>query len=160
MEIVTGPGKATEEMDAALVRATIADDVSHVRRARLDAATKIALRGLIVAGGLALGLGMLTWAGVGGKQVGGFHVILGMVVVLSLWGLCVLAARARVSRAAVALAATCGVIVAALGMTQEQLVPGAWHWTIRVTHLVVSMGAIWWGRRLASLTRRRQVVLG
>jgi hypothetical protein len=122
----------------------------------MDTATKVAQRSLLGAGGLALGLGVLVWAGVGGKQVGGFHVILGMVVVLSLWALCVIAARAGISRAAIALAASSGVIVTSLGIAQKQLVPGDWHWTIRVTHLVVSMGAIWWGRHLVSLMRRRE----
>jgi len=118
----------------------------------MDTATKIAHRTLLSAGGLALGLGMLVWAGV--TQVGGFHVILGILVVLSLWVLCVIAMRARVSRAAIALAAAWGVIVASLGIMQEQLVPGDWHWTIRLAHLVISMGAMWWGNRLVILMRR------
>jgi hypothetical protein len=112
--------------------------------------TKFAERILLGTGGLALALGALTWMGVGGKQVGGFHVILGMTLVLSLWTLCVAATRAGVSRAAVALAASCGVIVLFVGIAQEQLVPDDWHWMIKVTHLVISMGAIWWGRRLVA----------
>lgn len=120
----------------------------------MDRATRIAERTLLRAGGLALGLGLLVWAGVGEKQVGGFHVIAGTVVVLSLWVLCVIAARAGVPKATVALAACCGVIVTLFGVAQEQLVPGDWHWTVRLTHLVISMGAIWWGRRLVSLMRR------
>ena len=34
---------------------------------------------------------------------------------------------------------------------QEELLPGSWHWTIQVLHLAISMGAIWWGRRLVRL---------
>lgn len=122
----------------------------------MDHATKIAHRSLIVTGGLALALGLLVWAGAGAKQVGGLHVILGIAVVSSLWALCVIAALARVSRAAIARAAAWGVLVATLGIVQERLVAGDWHWTIRVTHLVISMGAIWWGRRLVGLIGRRR----
>jgi hypothetical protein len=38
--------------------------------------------------------------------------------------------------------------VIVFGMTQEELLEGSWHWTIQVLHVVISMGAIWWGRRL------------
>jgi hypothetical protein len=41
-----------------------------------------------------------------------------------------------------------------LGLAQEELVTGDLHWTIQVAHLAISMGAIWWGRRLVSLMRR------
>jgi hypothetical protein len=120
---------------------------------------KVAERLLLGTGGALLVLGLLMWAGVGGKQVGGLHVTLGMVLVLTLWTLCVAAARSGVSRIAVALAASCGVIVFTFGIAQEQIVPGDWHWTIRVAHVVISMGAIWWGRRLASLMRQRETSL-
>lgn len=116
---------------------------------------EIGERILLGTGGALLVLGLLMWTGVGGKQVGGFHVILGMMLVLTLWTLCLAAARAGVSRTAVALAASCGAIVLTFGIAQEQIVPGDWHWTIRVAHVVISMGAIWWGRHLASLMRER-----
>jgi hypothetical protein len=38
-----------------------------------------------------------------------------------------------------------------LGLAQEDLLSGSWHWTIQVLHVAVSMGAIWWGRRLVKL---------
>lgn len=117
---------------------------------------KVAERVLLGTAGALLTLGVLMWADVGGKQVGGLHVTLGMVLVLTLWTLCVAAARAGVSRTAVALAASCGVIVFTFGIAQEQIVTGDWHWTVRVAHVAISMGAIWWGRRLASLMRRRE----
>ncbi len=45
------------------------------------------------------------------------------------------------------------------GIAQKQLVPGDWHWTIQVTHVVISMGAVWWGRRPVSLMRRREATV-
>ena len=42
-------------------------------------------------------------------------------------------------------------LVVLLGLTQEVLVEGDAHWAIQVLHVAVSMGAIWWGRRLVKL---------
>jgi hypothetical protein len=42
-------------------------------------------------------------------------------------------------------------------LVQEDLLTGSWHWTIQVLHLAVSMGAIWWGRRLVKLIGQAQL---
>ena len=108
-------------------------------------------------GGLILVLGLMIWSGRFGKQVGGLHVVLGMLLVLMLWVLSGLAARAGVDRRAATWAASWGLIVLALGLGQEGILAGQWHWTIQVLHVVLSMGAIWWARRLLTLIRQRAI---
>jgi hypothetical protein len=53
----------------------------------------------------------------------------------------------------VVLAIVWGVITLALGMTQTQLLPGAFHWVIQVIHLVVGLAAIGLGDRLAQMSQ-------
>ena len=122
----------------------------------MKSATRAAQIMLLGTGGLLLVLGLLIWAGQGEQLIGGVHVALGMILVLTLWALAAMAARSGVAIRTVALAAAYGFIVLAFGLAQEGLLPGDWHWTIRVTHVAISMGAIWWGRRLVSLMRRER----
>jgi hypothetical protein len=122
----------------------------------MKTSTRVAQIILLGMGGLLLVLGVLIWTGQGGQLVGGVHVALGMILVLTLWALAAIAARSGVSIRTVALAASYGFVVLAFGLTQEELLPGDWHWTIQVTHVAISMGAIWWGRRLVSLMRRER----
>jgi hypothetical protein len=107
---------------------------------------KVALITLLGCGGLLLALGLIIWAG--GWELVGVHKLLGYVLILSLWTICVIAARVGVLAGTVAFAAAWGVLVLVVGLAQEELMPGSWHWTIQVMHVVISMGAIWWGRRL------------
>ena len=79
-------------------------------------------------------------------------------MIASLWTICVVTARSGVPAATVVFAAVWGLVVLALGLTQEELVTGSWHWTIRVLHVVISMGAVGWGRHLACVLRRTQPV--
>jgi len=94
-------------------------------------------------------LGVLFWSG----SVRGMipvHMLLGFVLVLALWTLAGLAARAGVSPALVVVAVLWGLLVAVLGMTQEQLLPGDYHWVIQVAHLLVGLAAIGQGEGLAA----------
>jgi hypothetical protein len=114
---------------------------------------KVALGILMACGALLLVLGVLIWTGDWDGLIP-VHVALGVILVCALWFVCWMAARAGVPTATVAFAAGWGVLVVVLGLGQEELVPGDLHWTIQVLHLSISMGAIWWGRRLLSLMRR------
>lgn len=118
---------------------------------------RVATRVFVGTGGVVLALGLMIWSGRFGAQVGGLHVLLGMTLILGLWVLCAVAVRAGVDHGPIAWAASCGAIVLVFGLVQEQLLPGSWHWTIRVLHMVISMGAIWWGRRLLRLIRAQAV---
>jgi hypothetical protein len=77
------------------------------------------------------------------------HILFGIVLVLSLWTLAILAARAGLPPALVAPAVVWGVIVLLLGLTQDQLLPGSAHVVIKVLHLLVGLGAIGLAERLA-----------
>ncbi len=114
---------------------------------------KVALRTLIGCGGLLLVLGLVIWTGHGDALIPA-HIALGVALVLSLWTIAGIAARSGVPFPVVAIAAGWGAVVVLLGLTQEALLPGGWHWTVQVAHVVISMGAIAWGRRLAQLIRR------
>lgn len=78
------------------------------------------------------------------------HMMVGMVLVLLLWALAVLAARAGVRPGFVALAIVWGFVVPILGITQTRLLPGSAHWVIEVLHLLVGLGAIGQAEGLAA----------
>ncbi|MGE5226409.1 MAG: hypothetical protein ACM3OO_05990 [Planctomycetaceae bacterium] len=122
----------------------------------MGTALKVAVATLIGCGALLLGLGVAIWTGDGDGLIP-LHVAIGVVLVLTLWTVCGIAARSGVSSGTVAFAAAWGVLVVVLGLIQEELVPGDLHWTIQVLHILVSMGAIWWGRRLAGLIARARL---
>ena len=106
--------------------------------------------------GLALvTLGLLFWTG-NARDLIPLHMLLGLVLVLSLWVLAGLAARAGVPMGLVALAVAWGLIVPALGLTQAQLLPGSAHWVIQVLHLLVGIGAIGQAEGLAARIKARQ----
>ena len=100
-------------------------------------------------------LGMLFWTGHALTLIP-VHMLVGFVLVLSLWALAVLAARAGVHPAFVALAIVWGLIVPILGLTQQRLLPGDAHWVIQILHLLVGLGAIGQAEGLAARIKGRQ----
>jgi len=106
---------------------------------------QIALRG---SGVLVLLLGLSLWSGRGYSLLN-VHMLLGVIVVLALWTLAGLAAKAGAPPVQVAVAVLWGFIVPALGMTQTQFFPGSGHWVVRLIHLLVGGAAIAQGERLA-----------
>jgi hypothetical protein len=100
-------------------------------------------------------LGVLFWTGHAETLIP-VHMLVGFVLVLSLWALAGLAARAGVHPAFVALAIVWGLIVPILGLTQERLLPGDAHWVIQVLHLLVGLGAIGQAEGLAARIKGRQ----
>jgi len=83
-----------------------------------------------------------------------FHILVGVVLVLSLWILAFLAARAGVSWKMSTVAFVWGLVVVILGVTQNQILPGNLHWLIKVLHLVLGLGAIGLGERLSAGVKR------
>src|SRR5512132_2337826 len=115
-------------------------------------AIKVSLAVLLGCGALLLALGLIIWTGIGDhEQLVDVHVTIGVVLVLTLWTIAAIAARSGVRARTVAIAAAWGLLVVLFGLAQEDLLTGSWHWTIQVLHLAISMGAIWWGRRLVKL---------
>ena len=123
----------------------------------MKTATTIAQMLLRLAGLIAIVLGLLFWTG-NFLQLIPIHMLAGIVVVLSLWTLAGLAARAGVPIGLVALAIVWGLIVPILGMTQNQLLPGSAHWVIQVLHLLLGAGAIGQGEGLAARIKRARTL--
>src|SRR5512132_4492808 len=118
-------------------------------------AIKVALAILFGCGALLLALGIIICTG-HGDQLTPVHVTLGVVLIVTLWTIAAIAARSGVPARTVAFAAAWGLLVVLFGLAQEDLVTGSWHSTIQVLHVAISMGAIWWGRRLVQLMQRAQ----
>ncbi|MBK9710891.1 MAG: hypothetical protein IPO81_06055 [Kouleothrix sp.] len=100
-------------------------------------------------------LGVLFWTG-NALQFLPVHMLLGLALVILLWALAGLAARAGVHPGAVALAIGWGLLVPALGITQSRLLPGSAHWVIQALHLLVGLGAIGQAEGLARRIARAQ----
>lgn len=93
-------------------------------------------------------LGVLFWTGnaFAWLQV---HMLTGILLVLALWVQSVLAARTGLGWTVVVVAFVWGLIVVALGMTQDSLLTGDLHWLIKVLHLLVGLGAVGMAESLA-----------
>jgi hypothetical protein len=102
-------------------------------------------------------LGGLFWTG-NALGLVPLHMLVGFLLVLGLWTLAALAARAGVPASMVALAAVWGLVVPVLGLNQERLLVGSAHWVIEVLHLLVGLGALGLAERLAARTRERTAV--
>lgn len=112
-------------------------------------ATTIAQSLVRLTGLIQIVLGALFWTGYALNLVP-VHMLVGSILVLSLWTLAFLATRADVSRGFVLLAVLWGLLVPVLGMTQARILPGNAHWVIQVIHLLVGLSAIGIGEGLAS----------
>jgi hypothetical protein len=104
-------------------------------------------------GAILLVLGVLFWTGRARSWVG-LHMALGLVLALALLLLAGLAVRARAARGLAALVGVWTLAMLALGMLQDQLLTGDRHWIVEVTHLVLGLGALGLGARLAAVLRR------
>ena len=70
------------------------------------------------------------------------HRTIGMLFVLALWGIATVALVQRRATGLAVFAIAWGVVVAAVGFTQQQLLPGDLHWIVRVLHLVIAMASM------------------
>ncbi|HZR35640.1 MAG TPA: hypothetical protein VFA75_09720 [Nevskia sp.] len=92
-------------------------------------------------------LGILFWTGHAYALVQ-VHMAFGLVFVLGLWALAGIAAGRGAPLPAVLAAIVLGLAVLALGMTQTRLLPGGYHWLIRLLHLALGMAAMGIAERL------------
>jgi uncharacterized membrane protein YuzA (DUF378 family) len=120
----------------------------------MKTATTIAQWLVRCCGVVLIALGLLFWTE-NALSLVPIHMLLGLVLVLSLWTLAGLAARAGVNPGLVALAIVWGLIVPVLGMTQASLLPGSLHWIVRIVHLLVGLAAIWQAENLAGRIKGR-----
>src|ERR687886_1273779 len=93
-------------------------------------------------GVLLLILGLLIWSGDAPASLIPVHMLLGLLLVLSLWLLAAVASQAGIPAGMAAGVAVPGLIVLILGLVQDRLLPGAAHWVIQVLHLLVGLVAI------------------
>jgi len=98
-------------------------------------------------------LGILFWTG-NTLELVPVHMLLGLILVISLWALAFLAARAGAPPAQVIAAVVWGLVVPVLGVTQDQLVPGDAHVLIRILHLLVGLIAIGMAEGLGQRIKR------
>jgi hypothetical protein len=122
----------------------------------MNPATTVVRMLLRVTGLVQIVLGLLFWTG-NARGLIPLHQLVGFLLVLSLWTLAALAARAGVQPGLVVLAAVWGLVVPVLGLTQDQLLPGSAHWLIQVLHLLVGLAAIGQGEALAGRILGRPV---
>jgi hypothetical protein len=65
-----------------------------------------------------------------------------MIFVLLLWSIAVLALAQRRRVGLALLAILWGVVLAAVGFTQQRILPGDLHWIVRVLHLAIGLAAM------------------
>ena len=88
----------------------------------------------------ALLLGLIVW--ITGINIVAIHMLFGLTLTLSFLivsSIMVLTGGRRVLGLAGIIYA---LIVPVFGVTQDALLPGDWHWLIRVAHLLVGLGAL------------------
>lgn len=98
-------------------------------------------------------LGVLFWAGVARGLIP-IHMLLGAILVLALWVLAGIGARARVGTGLVILAFLWGVLVLGVGMGQMAWLPGAAHWIVQVLHLAIGLAAMAFAEVIGGRIRR------
>ena len=110
--------------------------------------------GIRVVGVVQLALGLAFWTG---NLLGlvDLHQLLGILLVLAVWTLAALAARAGVSGGLVAGAIVLGLVVPIVGLTQRELLPGSAHWLIQVLHLLLGLGLLGLAENLATNAKAR-----
>jgi hypothetical protein len=88
-----------------------------------------------------LALGLLFWTGRATELIP-LHRLNGFVLVIAVWALAYIAARAGVNPQLVAAAVLWGLVAPVLGLTQERILPGSFHWTVQILHLLVGFSLI------------------
>src|SRR5690349_18427541 len=108
---------------------------------------------LRLSGALAVILGLLFWSG-NGLNLIPIHILLGLLVVLSLWVVGI--GQALSSGGSWPLAGGAlllGLLVIVVGMRQSSLLVGPLHWVIQVVHLLLGVLAVGIGQIAAARWR-------
>ena len=106
-----------------------------------------------VAGLVQIVLGLLFWSG-NVLALVSVHILLGVIIVLALWTLAFIGARAGVQPGFAAVAFVWGLIVVILGLTQDQILTTGPHWVIQALHLLVGLVAIGQAEGLGARIKR------
>lgn len=108
--------------------------------------------GVRATGLVQLVLGLVVWTGSADGLIP-IHMLVGLLLVISLWTLAFLAARAGASQGLAAAAFLLGLVLPVLGMTQEGMLAGSAHWVVQVVHLALGIAAIGTGEMLGAQAR-------
>jgi len=101
-----------------------------------------------------LTLGVVFWTG-NAYSFLPLHMLSGLLLVLALWIQAAIGARVGIGFGLPIVAFVWGILVVALGMTQDSLLSGDLHWLIKVIHLLIGLGAVGQAESLAMRTLRR-----
>lgn len=93
-------------------------------------------------------LGITFWTG-NALQLIPIHMLVGAIFVLALWVLGIRAGLNGAGSGRAALVIGWGAVVLAFGMVQAQILPGPYHWIIRVLHLLVGLASMGLADRLS-----------
>jgi len=113
---------------------------------------------LRLCGALAVILGILFWSG-NALNLIPIHMLLGLLVVLSLWIVGI--GQAFTSGGSWPLAGGAlllGLLVIVVGMTQSSLLAGPLHWVIQVVHLLLGILAVGIGQIAAARWRNSSAI--
>lgn len=114
----------------------------------------IVSQALVSLTGLALlVLGGLFWTGHALSLIPA-HILIGFVMVASLWVLVGLAVYARAPWGFSVLVLVWSLIVPVIGFAQLSWLPGPRHWIVRTVHLLIGLAAIGFGHMLAKRAAR------
>lgn len=125
-------------------------------RGRMPRLATIALWTIRVTGPLLVTLGVLFWTG---RAFGllPLHMSIGLLFVFALLLLAAVAARAGVRRTQVVLTVATALLIPLVGMTQTRLLPGSWHWLVKVVHLLIGIAGMVVAARLGGAIRDRDI---
>lgn len=103
-------------------------------------------------------LGVLFWIGTARNLIP-VHMLLGVLLVLALWVLAGIGAKARVGVGLVLAAILWGLVTAGFGMAQASILPGAAHWIIQLLHLAIGLVAMAFAEVIGGRIRRGTAAL-
>jgi hypothetical protein len=117
--------------------------------------TTIAQITIRILGTIMIVLGVLIWTGNFDSLIA-LHRLFGFVLVIALWTLAYLAYTSGANQRLAIVAFLWGLLAPILGLTQENILTGNGHWVIQILHLLIGLGIIGLGERLAMLIEARR----
>jgi hypothetical protein len=115
----------------------------------------IAVMVLRIAVLVALVMGIIFWTG-NLENLQLVHMLIGFIVVLSLWVIGLAQGFIKGGSFGLAVATfIVGLLLAIVGLYQQNWLPGSAHWVIQVIHLLLGLSAIGLGEMIYARTRRR-----
>jgi hypothetical protein len=126
----------------------------------MKTATTVAQMLVRFCGVLLIALGILFWTS-NALNLIPLHMLLGLILVLSLWTLAVIGARSGVAPGFVVVVLLWGLLVIVFGATQDRILNGTGdpHWIIKVLHLLVGLAAIGQAEGMGARIRERRAAV-